>query len=177
MPRYLVSEHGGSTQCRSVMPALTIKAVLVNVYGEDFPLVEDWEWQECAERIAERQGGGLTKKEMFDAILLEVSGIIGTQAAWARTANSIAGEPIPTFLKEWMMPGAIKMEELDEIFTYHPPSDYEVQQYKAIREAGKNLAKVILGNTPQCADQTAAIRKVREAVMTANAAIALKGAV
>jgi len=47
-----------------------------------------------------------------------------------------------------------------------------VQRYTTIREAALQFAKVLLANSPACADQTAAIRKVREAVMTANAAIA-----
>jgi len=37
------------------------------------------------------------------------------------------------------------------------------------------LALVILEHTPPSADQSAAIRKVREAVMTANASIACGG--
>jgi len=36
---------------------------------------------------------------------------------------------------------------------------------------------VLIDNTPTSADQTAAIRLLREAVMTANAAIALEGLV
>lgn len=67
--------------------------------------------------------------------------------------------------------------DLDDIFTYHAPEPGQPEQYAAIRAAGKNLAAVILANTPRCADQTAAIRKVREACFTANAAIALKGKV
>ena len=57
-------------------------------------------------------------------------------------------------------------------FTYHSPTGNQPIQYAKIREAGYNLANVILNETPPSADQTAAIRKVREAVMTANAAIA-----
>ena len=64
-------------------------------------------------------------------------------------------------------------EELDNIFKYHAPGGTQVARYSAIREAGKALAQTILACTPGCADQTAAIRKVREAVMTANAAIAI----
>ena len=45
----------------------------------------------------------------------------------------------------------------------------------AIREAAKNLAKVIVNNTPPSADQSAAIRLLRESVMTANSAIACGG--
>jgi hypothetical protein len=39
------------------------------------------------------------------------------------------------------------------------------------------LAKTSLAEVPPCADQQAALRLLREAVMTANAAIALKGGV
>jgi hypothetical protein len=60
-------------------------------------------------------------------------------------------------------------------FTYHSPTPDQLPKYQAIREAGLNLAKVINDNSPASADQTASIRKVREAVMTANAAIACVG--
>jgi hypothetical protein len=64
---------------------------------------------------------------------------------------------------------------LQNWFTYHSPSADQLPKYQAIREAGLNLAKVISDNSPSSADQTASIRKVREAVMTANAAIACGG--
>jgi hypothetical protein len=64
-------------------------------------------------------------------------------------------------------------EELRNWFTYHAPAgDVQLQQYHRIREAGYLLAHTIMVNAPAGADQSAAIRKVREAVMTANAAIA-----
>jgi len=62
--------------------------------------------------------------------------------------------------------------EIDNYFTYHQPKDDQAARYQAIREAAKQLGYAIIDHTPQCADQTAAIRKIREAVMTANAAIA-----
>ena len=65
--------------------------------------------------------------------------------------------------------------DLDWTFSYHAPEGDDPGRYEAIREAGKNLAAVIIEQTDPCADQSAAIRKVREAVMTANAAVALKG--
>jgi hypothetical protein len=64
---------------------------------------------------------------------------------------------------------------LDHWFTYHKPTDEQLTQYANIREAGLQFAQAILRNSPPSADQTAAIRKVREAVMTANAAIACQG--
>lgn len=64
--------------------------------------------------------------------------------------------------------------ELINLFSYHGPSGDQPTRYARIREAGKVLAREILLSTPKSADQSAAIRKVREAVMTANAAIALE---
>ena len=66
-------------------------------------------------------------------------------------------------------------EKLQEVFTYHPPTEDSRRQYDAIRNAGFEFAKVILENVPPSADRTDAIRKVREAVMVANAAVALEG--
>lgn len=66
----------------------------------------------------------------------------------------------------------MKQAEIDNYFTYHAPSSNQIPLYNKLREAGKAFAEVINECTPPSADQTAAIRKVREAVMTANAAIA-----
>lgn len=67
-------------------------------------------------------------------------------------------------------------ERIENWFTHHPPTGPEqIEKYHKIREAGKAFAKAIVECTPSSADQSAAIRKVREAVMTANAAIACDG--
>lgn len=63
-------------------------------------------------------------------------------------------------------------EELYNLFSYHPPRGDQGERYILIRESARQFAQTILNHTPQSADQTAAIRKVREAMMTANAAIA-----
>lgn len=69
----------------------------------------------------------------------------------------------------------IPQEQLDNWFTYHSPTPDQLPKYKAIRDAGKTFAAEIVSNAPDCADTTAAVRKVREAVMTANQAIACGG--
>jgi len=72
----------------------------------------------------------------------------------------------------------ITKEKLDNLFTHHPPeNDDQIKSYDRLRVEAKRFAEAILDETPVCGDQQAAIRKVREAVMTANAAVALKGAV
>lgn len=64
--------------------------------------------------------------------------------------------------------------DIENLFTYHPPKLGQPERYEAIRNKAKELAAIILASTPASADQTAAIRKLRETVMTANAAIALE---
>lgn len=68
-----------------------------------------------------------------------------------------------------------RVEKLDELFKYHNPREDQLPKYQAVRSAAKYLAEVIVTNTPLGSDQATAIRKLREAVMTANAAIALDG--
>jgi hypothetical protein len=65
--------------------------------------------------------------------------------------------------------------DLENIFKYHAPTPDQLPKYETLRSAAKAFAQSIVDNSPEGPDQTAAIRKVREAVMTANAAIALGG--
>lgn len=69
----------------------------------------------------------------------------------------------------------ITHEQLNNWFQYHTPLAGQNEKYEEIRKAGLALAEVIIAHTPASADQTAAIRKVREACMTANSAIACGG--
>lgn len=66
-------------------------------------------------------------------------------------------------------------EQIDELFTYHSPVNDQPRRYELIRTKAREFAHVICDNTPVGPDQSASIRLLREAVMTANAAIALEG--
>ena len=66
-------------------------------------------------------------------------------------------------------------DQLENWFTYHTPKEGQPEKYEELRAAGKAFAETIVDLTPPSADQSAVIRKVREAVMTANAAIACGG--
>lgn len=81
---------------------------------------------------------------------------------------------LPIRRKESHMP-ALTKADLEDIFSYHQPAGGDAERYNLIRAAALRFAEVILDNTPASPDQTAAIRKLREAVMTANASIALRG--
>lgn len=67
------------------------------------------------------------------------------------------------------------MLDLDHVFTYHAPSPEQELFYQLLRERAKEFAATIVRFTPPGPDQDAAVRHVREALMTANASIALGG--
>lgn len=68
----------------------------------------------------------------------------------------------------------LQKEDLAWTFTYHKPDAAQQENLIKIRAAGRHFAAVMLGCTPKCADQSASLRKIREAVMTANAAVVLE---
>lgn len=67
------------------------------------------------------------------------------------------------------------MVDLDNTFDYHAPTAEQLPKYEAIRAGAKAFAAIIVANTPPSADQTMALRKIREAAYTANGSIALGG--
>lgn len=70
----------------------------------------------------------------------------------------------------------ITEEQLENWFSHHPPLDEQtVAAYETIRAAGRDFARTIIGLTPPSADQSSAIRRIREVVWSANAAIACQG--
>lgn len=62
-------------------------------------------------------------------------------------------------------------------FDYHKPSDEQVDRISVIRNAHKNLVKVVWDNVPNGPDRTVAVRKLHESMMTCNKAIVLEGEV
>ncbi|HEY4104717.1 MAG TPA: hypothetical protein VGM44_12540 [Polyangiaceae bacterium] len=61
------------------------------------------------------------------------------------------------------------------VFEHHQPTKEKLVHYDAVHAAAKAFAEVLLKHTPPSEDQAAALRLLREATMTANAAIALDG--
>jgi hypothetical protein len=61
------------------------------------------------------------------------------------------------------------------VFSHHPPNPDKLSHYEAIHVAAQRFAEVILANTPPGEDQAASLRLLRQAMMLANAAVALDG--
>lgn len=71
------------------------------------------------------------------------------------------------------MPG-LSNDDIEKIFTFHPPKDETVAAaHDAVRQIMRSTALSIKELTPDSAEQTTAIRKLQEAMMHANAAIAV----
>jgi hypothetical protein len=67
----------------------------------------------------------------------------------------------------------ISRHDLQNWFSYHPPADDKTRQaYEEIRAMGYQFGVLLTLLVPPGPDQSAAIRKLREVVMTANAGIA-----
>lgn len=66
-------------------------------------------------------------------------------------------------------------QQLDNWFRHHPPTEDQADDYATIRLVARHLAETICKRVPPSADRTAALRKLRECVMTANAGIACGG--
>ena len=62
---------------------------------------------------------------------------------------------------------------LEQTYTYHPPTPAQATRYVALRDGAKALAKLITELTPQSREQSVALTNVQQAVMWANAAIAI----
>lgn len=62
--------------------------------------------------------------------------------------------------------------DLDNWFRYHPPAPEQIPAFQAIRDAGYQMAEVIMERVPASPDRTVAIRHIRDAVMNANASLA-----
>lgn len=64
--------------------------------------------------------------------------------------------------------------DIDNMFTYHAPTDEQKERYAAVNFAFKTVARVVIDLCPGSAERTIAIRKLQEGRMMANAAIALE---
>lgn len=65
-------------------------------------------------------------------------------------------------------------EELQAFFTYHAPKPDQLPRYEQLRWYAKEFATAVVNLCPAGPDTTTAVRKIREAVMMANASIALE---
>lgn len=68
------------------------------------------------------------------------------------------------------------MIDINKMFAYHEPRGTQLRRYAEIREKAREFADLIQEYTPVSAEQTLAIRAVHQAMLQANAAIAINEA-
>lgn len=69
-------------------------------------------------------------------------------------------------------PQAISKKEIDNRFTYHPPTPEQAALYEDIRSKAKSLATFLNRNVPDGRNKSLAITSLEDVVMRANAAVA-----
>lgn len=110
-------------------------------------------------------GAGISQRDM------EIQKAINYMEA--TMADQEQAVPAPTIVTNHQSSsGAILPGVLKNFFTYHSPVGDQPARYVALRDKALELAVMITRYCPPSADTTAAIRLLREAVMTANASIA-----
>lgn len=73
----------------------------------------------------------------------------------------------------YYVPSAEDYDKVDNIFVYHPANESQAERYESLRAEAKSLAHTILSNTPKSREQSLAITSLQQAIMWANAAIAI----
>ena len=62
--------------------------------------------------------------------------------------------------------------KIEKAFTYHAPTESQIERYAGIRAEAKVLALMIECTVPDCREKSLAMTKLEECVMWANAGIA-----
>lgn len=64
-------------------------------------------------------------------------------------------------------------EQIENTFTYHKPFGSQPERYEMIRAAAKGIAEIISMACPDSREKSLAITNLQQAVMWANASIAI----
>jgi hypothetical protein len=63
-------------------------------------------------------------------------------------------------------------ERIENDFTYHAPKGDQTNRYTQLRNAGREVAYLILKLTPESREQSLALTNLEQAIFWANASIA-----
>ena len=63
--------------------------------------------------------------------------------------------------------------DIENTFTYHAPTGTQPERYQLIRAGAKELAKIIANLCPESREKSIALTNLQQAVMWANASIAI----
>jgi len=63
--------------------------------------------------------------------------------------------------------------DLENVFTYHKPFGNQPERYEQLRKVAKEFAINVVNHTPVSREQSLALTSIQQAIMWANAAIAI----
>ena len=63
-------------------------------------------------------------------------------------------------------------DEFDIIFNHHPPKPEQIPKYQKLRLTARDFALLIEASCPNSRERSLAIKRLEEALMWANAAVA-----
>jgi hypothetical protein len=66
-------------------------------------------------------------------------------------------------------------EQIKQTFTYHAPVGDQLGRYESLREGARIFAELIQKSCPESREKSLALTNVQQAVMWANASIAING--
>lgn len=66
----------------------------------------------------------------------------------------------------------LSSEDIHNRFDHHAPDEERIKRHALIRSALREMAQIIVDNTPQGREQSTAVTKLEEAMFWANAGIA-----
>jgi len=64
-------------------------------------------------------------------------------------------------------------EQIENTFTYHKPFGDQPARYEALRASAKELAQLIQASCPESREKSLAFTNLQQAIMWANASIAI----
>jgi hypothetical protein len=67
----------------------------------------------------------------------------------------------------------VEKMDIENTFTYHSPKGNQPERYETIREKAKELAHIIEDNCPDSREKSLALTNLQQAIMWANASIAI----
>lgn len=89
-------------------------------------------------------------------------------------SRDIADFTVPSNRKALMYtPTQQASKQIKDAFTYHSPQGNQAARYGLLREKAREFAELIAENSPASREQSLALTHLQEAVMFANAAIAV----
>lgn len=64
-------------------------------------------------------------------------------------------------------------EQVENIFTYHSPKGNQPERYEVIRGKAKEFAMLLIESCPESRERAVALTNLQQAIMWANASIAI----